>query len=165
MQVNFFNSIYAQTTNAKDFGLCDDQNLPPAYIDITDISKWVAQVVNHRNKTATFYPIDNCITTLRPDNSMDNRCDGLLKHDNNLIFIELKDRDSQGWVSDGLLQLKSSIEHFKKAHPEILCTSTIKAQLCNKQRPKAVTASNVARARFKDETGYIADINRVIELK
>lgn len=165
MQVDFFNNPHSQATNATDFGLCDDQNLTPAYIDITDQNKWIAHVVNHYSKTATFYPIDNCIATLRPDGNMDNRCDGLLKYDSNLIFVELKDRDSQGWVGDGLTQLKTSIGHFKKAHHDILVASTIKAHLCNKQRPRAVIASNVARARFKDETGYIAEINRVIELE
>lgn len=165
MQVTFFDIIHAQTTNATNFGLCDDQNLTPAYIDETNTNKWVADVRNANNKTATFYPIDNCVETLRPDNTMDNRCDGMMKYDNKLIFVELKDRDSQGWVSDGLVQLKSSIRHFKKAHPTILSSLIIKAHLCNKQRPRAVIACNIDKARFKDETGCIVEINRVITIE
>ena len=162
MQVNFFDATYAQTTNATNFGICDDQNLTPAYIDGTNTDKWVADVRNTSEKTINFHPIDNCVNTLRPDGTMDNRCDGMMKYDDKLIFIELKDRDCQGWVGDGLTQLKSSIAHFKKAHLALLNTSIIKAQLCNKQRPRAVVASNIDRARFRDETGYIVEINRVI---
>lgn len=165
MPVDFFDTQYAQTTNAASFGICDDQNSTPAYIDEYQTDKWVAHVKNANNKGVTFHPIDNSIATLRPDGNMDNRCDGLLRYDSNLIFVELKDRDSQGWVSHGLLQLRSSINHFKNAHPDILGTSTIKAQLCNRQRPRAVVACNIDRERFKDETGYTVEINRVIIVK
>lgn len=164
MSVNFFDTTRTQTSNATNFGICDDQNWSPAYIDETNIEKWVADVRNAKNKLIYFYPIDYCVDTLRSDGTMDNRCDGLIKYDNQLIFVELKDRDSQGWISDGLTQLKSSISHFEKAHPDILSTSTIKAQLCNKQRPRAVIASNAARARFKNDTGYVVEINRVLTI-
>lgn len=165
MQVDFFDSQYAQTTNAINFGICDDQDKSPAYIDITHIEKWVADVRNVNGKTTTFHPIDNCIATLRPDGNMDNRCDGLLRYDNNLIFVELKDRNNQGWLGHGLKQLKSSISHFKTMHPDLLNSITIKAHLCNKQRPSATTSYNTNRSRFKDETGYIVEINRVITVK
>ena len=140
MPVNFFNNTHAQTSNANNFGICDDQDFSPAYIDVTNTEKWVADVRNTPRKTVTFYPIDNCIDTLRPDGSQDNRCDGMLHYDNKFIFVELKDRNTHGWVAHGLLQLKSSIKHFKASHPELLSRSTINAQLCNKQRPSAVTS-------------------------
>ena len=164
MQVNFFEATHAQTTNATNFGICDDQDRTPAYIDKTNTDKWVADVRNIYKKVITFHPIDNSVDTLRPDGTMDNRCDGMMEYDNKLIFIELKDRDCQGWVRDGLTQLKSSIGHFEKAHHAMLSSLTIKAQLCNKQRPRAVIACNIDRERFRDETGYIVEINRVITI-
>lgn len=164
MQVNFFNSTHSQTTDATNFGICDDQDWTPAYIDEANTDKWVADVRNANSKTTTFHPIDNCVNTLRPDGTMDNRCDGMMKYDDKLIFIELKDRDCQGWVGNGLTQLKSSIRHFEKAYPTLLNSLTIKAHLCNKQRPRAVIASNIDRERFRDETGYIVEINRIITI-
>lgn len=164
MQVNFFDATHAQTTNATNFGICDDQNRTPAYIDETNTDNWVADVRNTSEKATTFYPIDYCVETLRPDGTMDNRCDGMMKYDDKLIFIELKDRDNQGWLGHGLKQLKSSIGHFEKAHPNLLSSLTIKAHLCNKQRPSAARSYNIIRARFKDDTGYTVDINRVITI-
>lgn len=162
MQVDFFDPAHMYSTDANNFGICDDQNMTPAYINETDTDKWIADVRNSSNNMVAFYPIDNCIDTLRSDGTMDNRCDGMLQYNNRLIFLELKDRDCQGWVADGLKQLKVSIGHFEKAHPDILKASIIRAQLCNKQRPRAVVACNTDRARFKDQTGYIVEINRVI---
>ena len=164
MQVNFFYATHAQTTNATNFGICDDQNRTPAYIDETNTDNWVADVRNTSEKTINFYPIDYCVETLRQDGTMDNRCDGMMKYDDKLIFIELKDRDNQGWLGHGLKQLKSSIGHFEKAHPNLLSSLTIKAHLCNKQRPSAARSYNIIRARFKDDTGYTVDINRVITI-
>ena len=164
MPVNFFDTTHAQTTNANNFGICDDQNKTPAYIDETNTSNWVADVKNANNKTATFYPIDNCVDTFRPDGTMDNRCDGMMKYDNNLSFIELKDRANQGWLGHGLKQLKSSIKHFKSAHPNSLNSLNIKAHLCNKQRPSAAKSYITNTASFKDDTGYIVEINRVITI-
>ena len=164
MQVNFFDATHAQTTNATNFGICDDQNRTPAYIDETNTDNWVADARNTSEKTINFYPIDYCVETLRQDGTMDNRCDGMMKYDDKLIFIELKDRDNQGWLGHGLKQLKSSIGHFEKAHPNLLSSLTIKAHLCNKQRPSAARSYNIIRARFKDDTGYTVDINRVITI-
>ena len=164
MQVNFFDTTHAQTTNATSFGICDDQDHTPAYIDETNKDKWVADVRNANGKTTTFHPIDNCINAFRTDGTIDNRCDGMLEYDNKLIFVELKNRNNQGWLGHGLKQLKSSIGHFEKAHPTLLSSSIIKAHLCNRQRPSAAKSYITSQARFKDETGYIVEINRVITI-
>lgn len=166
MQVDFFNNPNKETTNKPLFGLCDDVapvNCPktPAYIDVSDDDKWTAVVTNINRKAATFYPIDNCIEILRPDGKMDNRCDGLLEYDNDLIFVELKDRASAGWVSDGLNQLKVTIRNFKAYH-NVNDYNSIKAQLCNKQRPSAVISCKVNIEKFKDETGHKVSVDRNI---
>lgn len=169
MQVDFFNNPSKDTTNQSRFGLCDDVSpvdspRTPAYIDRSDEDKWTAVVTNSDMKAATFYPIDNCIEILRPDGKMDNRCDGMLEYDNNLIFVELKDRCSNHrWVAEGLNQLKVTINNFK-VHHNINAFASISAQLCNKQRPMAVVSCNTAVNRFKDETGYKVCVDRNITI-
>lgn len=166
MPVDFFTNPNKETTRKPLFGVCDDiapEDCPhtPAYIDDSDNEKWTAVVTNSDLKAVTFYPIDNCIEIRRPDGNMDNRCDGMLEYDRTLIFVELKDRDCQGWVRDGLNQLKITIRNFKSYHDDSDYES-IKAQLCNKQRPRAVVSCKVATERFKDETGYIVSVDRNI---
>lgn len=166
MPVDFFDNPHKEATRKPRFGLCDDiapVDCPhtPAYIDEADEDKWTAVVANANLKTVTFYPIDNCIEVLRPDGQMDNRCDGLLEYDKHLIFVELKDRDCQGWVGDGLNQLKITIRNFKAYH-DAGSYDSIKAQLCNKQRPRAVVSCKVDIEKFKDETGHKVSVDRNI---
>lgn len=167
MPIDFFNNQYKVTTRSTKFGICDD--IPefgtpktPEYIDETDPNKWTAEVTNQNKKLAAFYPIDNCIEILRHDGSMDNRCDGMLSYENNILFIELKDRMStRGWVQEGLNQLKVTIFNFKNNH-DIAQYKSISAQLCNKQRPQAVVSCKSAITKFKDETGFTVTVNRNI---
>lgn len=169
MPVDFFNNPQKMISAKPRFGLCDDValiNCPktPAYIDESSEEKWTAVVSNTHLETATFYPIDNCIEIRRPNGEMDNRCDGLLKYNNNLIFVELKDRCStHKWIADGLKQLKITINNFK-AHHNANAFASISAQLCNKQRPRAVVACNIAVNQFKDETGYKVSVDRNITI-
>lgn len=121
-------------------------------------------MTNTARKHTTFYPIDNCIEILRPDGKMDNRCDGMLNYDEDLLFVELKDRIStHGWIKEGLNQLKVTIQNFKKYH-DTAAYDHIKAQLCNKQRPAAVVSCNNEISKFKNETGYIVRVDRNITI-
>lgn len=90
--INFFDEGNKQSTKREQFGLCDDDNKQPAYIDI-DISnkeaKWIGIVINADKKEVLFYPVDNCIKLIRPDGLMAQRCEGILRSDSNtLIFTE-----------------------------------------------------------------------------
>ncbi len=166
MPVDFFDNPAKETTDEERFGLCDDvapENCPknPAYIDCIDREKWTADVSNPQRKTATFYPIDNCIEILRPNGEMDNRCDGLLEYDRNLIFVELKDRAGGKWVGEGLTQLAVTIGNFNANH-NVADFSSIRAQLCNKQRPMAVVSCKASVEKFRDDTGYIVAVDRNI---
>jgi len=168
MSVDFFNNPDKATTDSLRFGICDDVapvDCPdnPAYIDESDSGNWTAVVTNPGRKSVTFYPIDNCVEIRRPDGNMDNRCDGMLNFNKNLIFVELKDRSSQGWVGDGLKQLKITLRNFEKYH-NVRDFERIYAQLCNKQRPSAVVSCKIDVNRFKDETGYTVIVDRNIEV-
>lgn len=165
MALNFLDPQYKQTSISRIFGICDDQNKTPAYIDESDPSTWAAEVVNEDLKLVSFYPIDYCVDTLREDGKMDNRCDGLLTYEDIFIFVELKDRSKHKWVQEGLMQLEASIKHFRSAHKELSAQSVIRAQLCNKQRPRAVVSCNVERDKFKEKVGCIVNVNKRITIK
>ena len=101
MSINFFKSTCQSQTNQYKFGLCDDPNEDPAYIDIDidDCSKWIAIVENNQEIEVIFTAIDNCIEILRSDGTMDNRCDCMLTYNNHLIFVELKEKNYRNnWV-------------------------------------------------------------------
>lgn len=168
MPINFFNNPHAQSTRRKRFGICDDiaaRNCPtnPAYIDEDDEERWTAEVLNPSQQKAVFYPIDNCINIVRPDGSMDNRCDGMLGCANRLFFIELKDRDSHGWIAVGIEQLKVTLRNFRNNH-DVSQYSRITAHLCNKQRPSAVISCKTAVQQFYDETGIRLYVDRKISI-
>ncbi|MFZ4700650.1 MAG: hypothetical protein ACOYMG_11435 [Candidatus Methylumidiphilus sp.] len=153
------------TVQNHTFGLCDDPppSSLPAYIDTTDKTKWIAHVNNPSLKEVTFKAIDNCIEILRPDGTQESRCDGLLIHGNSLIFVELKDRASSGWLSKGRSQLTITIKNFKQHH-DINQFDNLEAYISNKQRPLAVTNISSEVQKFKNETGMLLKANRNISI-
>ena len=156
MPINFFLNTCKSNSSSSEFGICDDTPPPasPAYLNENDRTKWVAIVKNPDHKTANFYAIDNCINILRPDGNQESRCDGLLQVEKDLIFVELKSRESSGWFKKGREQLTTTINLFK-ANNEMNNFNSIQAYVCNDQKPR----SNVGRAasiqQFKNDTGYI----------
>lgn len=94
--IDFFIEEKKSHSNKDIFGLCDDDNKEPAYID-DDLknkdSKWIGVVRNASRKEVEFYPVDHCVELLREDNSQARRCEGILRFDeNNIVFTELKNR-------------------------------------------------------------------------
>ena len=169
MPINFFDNPAMMSTDNVNFGLCDDVapiDVPrnPAYIDEENPDNWTADVKNTTGKTAAFYPIDNCIEVLRENGEMDNRCDGMLCVNENLLFVELKDRNTGHWVADGMLQLRVTIRNFEMAH-DISQYKKVKAYICNKQRPRTVVSSKIDCQKFKDETGYDLCVDRNIKVE
>lgn len=49
-------------------------------------------VDNYYEIEVKFVPVDHCIELLKPDGTMDNRCDGCLFYEKTIIFVELKDK-------------------------------------------------------------------------
>ena len=158
--------VCKSTTQSHEFGLCDDPppSTLPAYIDTTDQAKWIAHVNNLALKEVTFKAIDNCVEIFRPDGSRESRCDGLLTYERNLIFVELKDRGTGGWVTKGRTQLTITINKFKENH-DITQFDTVEAYVCNKQTPLVVTSINSEAQRFRDDTGLLLKANRVISIE
>lgn len=114
--VNFFLE-QCQESNIIDihFGICDDKNNTPAYVDRIEQKKWIAIVENPNQRNIRFTAIDNCIDIRRSNGKMDSRCDAMLDYDENIVFIELKDQRSS-WISEGLDQLEATIKSFQANH-------------------------------------------------
>jgi hypothetical protein len=174
------------TSSSEIFGLCDDQppSISPAYINETHPAKWIGIVNNHGRRNIDFYPIDHCIPLFRPKvarqknrvirkaaqtivnlfrlKEPDNRCDGMLLCNKELIFVELKERGTSGWLNDGRIQLTVTINHFRKNH-DISDYNKIEAYVCNKLRPFANMGNANQIQRFKDETGLILNVQQGID--
>lgn len=152
------------TRNIK-FGICDDPppSTMPAYIKLYHPDDWIAIVQNQNSKEINFKAIDNCVQIFRPDGQLESRCDGMLFYENNLIFVELKDRASGGWLSKGREQITITIDHFRAIH-NINSYDKVEAYVCNKQRPLALTNNNAEVQKFKDETGFLLIASRNISV-
>lgn len=116
MIINFFRSECREITTAMRFGLCDDDNIQPAYINTTNQSIWIATVVNNLERQIEFTAIDNCIEIVRNDGQTEKRCDVMLRYENNLLFVELKTKDKD-WQSWGLGQIEATIKQIIQHEP------------------------------------------------
>lgn len=165
MQINFYKNECKTSSNATDFGICDDPppSANPAYIDNHKTSEWIAVIKNSSNKNVDFYAIDNCIEILRENGDKENRCDGFLQFNDNLFFIELKNRVSHGWLKKGRKQITVTINKFLENN-SLGDFNKVEAYVCNKQRPLTITVNNTETQKFKDDTGLILRISRNITI-
>ena len=154
MSIDYFSDCKTETKKII-FGLCDDQppQSNPAYIDEGNHIKWIGIVNNPLEKDVCFNAIDNCIDIRRNDNSMDSRCDGVLSYQNNLIFVELKEREGGQWLKKGREQLTATINRFKQ-ESDITKFSSVKGYVCNSLRPQAHFGQATNIQQFKDDTGF-----------
>ena len=165
MNVNFFDPLCQTIINAPLFGICDDPPPPskPAYIDTIDHSKWIATVENANQRELIFVAIDNCIEIFRTDGSMDSRCDAMITFQDKIIFVELKDRQSSGWLAKGESQLRNIIDIFAANYDLSLYKSKI-AYVSNKSKPNFQSGQMTRIEKFKNDTGFILKISTVIAL-
>ncbi|MFM5889931.1 MAG: hypothetical protein ACKPFD_16865 [Dolichospermum sp.] len=167
MSINFFKSTCQSQTNQPKFGLCDDPppSENPAYININDSRKWIAIVENNQEINVIFTAIDKCIEILRSDGKMDNRCDGMLTYNNNIIFVELKERKytNSVWIDDGENQLRKIISVFINNH-DLAIYKSKKAYIANSRKPNFQSSQSERMGRFKNETGFRLIIQNTIEI-
>jgi hypothetical protein len=156
MPIIFLETQCETSSSIVEFGLCDDPPpaTDPAYIDELDKTKWIAIVENPNLKTAYFYAVDHCVTVVRPDGTTDSRCDGILLYENNLVFVELKSRQSGQWLKKGREQLTNTIRNFMANH-DISTYNSVRASVCNNLKPLAHFGQATNIQKFKDDTGYI----------
>ena len=160
--INFFIEESKTHSNKNVFGLCDDDNSQPAYIDedITNKNgKWIAQVNNDSLKEIDFYPVDHCVEIKRADGKDAQKCEGILYwDDSNIVFTELKDRQLKPavWLSDAENQIIETMTCFFDNYD--IQAYHAKAWICNKQ----LTNQNYFQQilAFKGKTKDLFEINR-----
>lgn len=150
--MSFFDSKCLKAINLAEFGLCDDKENQPAYIDTQDKSKWIAEIINPASLAVDFYAIDNCLCFEGENNNKISTCDAAIKiEERKIYFIELKQRKSKGWISKVKKQLKSTLDLYRRFDPQptehIICCAS------NSQRLSAPTSNLGSLRDFKQETG------------
>lgn len=164
--LNFFEKRCQQNSKQRRFGICDRDDLNPAYLDESNGSDWVAVVENEYVETVCFTAIDNCIELKNTDGTMKRRCDGALSYSKTVIFVELKDRKIKGaeWIKVGEQQLRSTITSFEKTD-EAETFTIKKAYVANKAKPIYRDSQMARMAKFKNETGYTLRIENRIKIE
>ncbi len=167
MSINFFDANCQSQTSQSKFGLCDDPppSKDPAYIDIDDCSKWIAIVENNQEIEVIFTAIDHCTEILRSDGKMDNRCDGMLTYNNNIIFVELKERKytNSVWIEEGENQLRKIISVFINNH-DLQIFKSKKAYIANSKKPQFQYSHKERMQKFRNDTGFTLIIQNTIKV-
>ena len=141
------------------FGLCDDQNATPAYVDTTTPEKWVATVENPARKAVTFTAIDKCVIQ-DGDEPSRGRCDGTLTTEDLLYLVELKDKKDD-WQSHAIEQLASTIR-FLRDHHDLTRFRHKKAFACNKRHKPFAHIDNERMLRFHRNYGFRIDVQATV---
>lgn len=166
MPVNFFDAVCQTPTNAILFGICDTQPPPqsPAYISTTHTGDWIAIVDNPNSVDVIFTAIDNCIVILKANGvDKDSSCDCMLTYQNTIIFIELKERQSQGWLVKADNQIRNTILHFT-ANNNMAAFSSKTAYIANSLRPNMASSEMTRKQKFKDDTDFFLKIQNTISI-
>ena len=149
MKVNFLSDECVTTTSARYFGICDDDDKRPAYLHFSPgDGLCIAKVTNTSQIPVIFRAIDNCIDVLRDSGDMESRCDVLLECEQNLIFIELKNKLGR-WKAEGIDQLEKTLQLIIDSHPEYYSSFKKKrAFVANRKHPNFQEVENETMARF-----------------
>lgn len=149
----FFEERCRTGINNQRFGIRDDIENQPAYIDIECEEKWGAEIINATGQALDFYALDSCLTLRNADNSIPSLCDAAIQTaQNELYFIELKNRASKGWRGKAMQQLRNTVELYRakegKNHfIKITCC------VCNSQKPRAPESNLSPMRQFERELG------------
>ena len=130
-RIDFFGISNRQTSSKPVFGLCDEEDGNPAYIDEhieNQADKWIAVVQNNKSMEMAFHPIDHCLNLLRDDGTMAKRCEGVLSYNDlqNIVFVELKDRKLKPdrWLDDAIGQIEETLVFFYQNYNKEMFSKT-----------------------------------------
>lgn len=165
MPIEYFSKQCRSSSTITEFGLCDNPKPAndPAYISEYPSQDWIAIVRNISNLSVDFFAIDNCVEIRRSNGQIDSRCDGVLKTELGLIFVELKSRESGQWVKKGREQITATFDRFT-AEVDVALFKSIRASVCNNLRPHSNVGHMANIQQFHDDTGLVLSVNRVIEI-
>jgi len=157
MIINFDKRDCQTVTNAKKFGICDtpSPNLEPAYIDSKNGENWIATVFNYHQRVIKFTAIDHCAQILSKGIKMKKTCDAMMRFDDHVLFIELKERSGNNnqWINEGIKQLESTIQFFESTDECQLFTEK-KAFIANNKKRRYPEMNTIKIRDFKLKTGY-----------
>ncbi len=164
MSINFFKVQCLSKTSEIRFGICDDDNELPVYIDSLDENIWIATVLNAEGKVVNVTAIDKCIDFPLINGNMQSRCDAMLTCDNCLYVIELKNRRSD-WQSSGIEQLEATIQHLIDSLGTTYYNYRFrKAYVANKQHPRFHVIENEKMEKFRDIFHVRLDLQATIRI-
>jgi hypothetical protein len=163
MIIDFFDPKCQTTTSEIEFGICDDPppSNKPAYISTTDSERWIATARNSNGEALVSTAIDRCIEIKRDNGELESRCDAMIICGNKIIFVELKEGNSKGWLAKGEEQLKTIIDIFGETHSLDSYGSKI-AYVANKFKPDLESSQKTRIQKFKDQTGFTLRITNKI---
>jgi hypothetical protein len=148
-----------------EFGLCDDQSSPTAYVDIAEKNKWLATVSNPKERDVIFTAIDKCVIK-DGDARGRPRCDCMLTVGPELYLIELKERDKAGWQSVAAEQLESTIKLISESHGvEFLKEyNPKKAYICNRNKHPFFKPDFTMKKRFYNEYQFRLYVQTLVKI-
>lgn len=164
-QIDFFNSDCGfEETKSDKFGIHDElDNDTKAYLVFDSKKTWTLKVLNLKGKSIEFYPIDNCVKIYKErSNGKESTCDGMLKFDSQLIFIELTESSYKG-IEECISQIKSTICLFKKYHPHLVFAK--KNAVVSKLTRRTSTIIHERCLDFREETGFGLAVKTVLKIK
>jgi len=157
MAINFFDTQCITLISDKIFGIYD---IPPATVDTNNDEQWIAWVDNPKEIEITFIAVDKCLNI---PYSEGDRCEAIISYNENLTFIELKDRDGGRWAGKSRDQLVNTIALFKR-DVGLERYTKLSAHIANKQRPNFFAGGMNFYQQFEDETGFILRVGNVIKI-
>jgi hypothetical protein len=160
MPVNYFNAHHTES-NLQQFGLYDEPDpiKAPAYILEAQRTKWIGIVNNPNQITVHFHGIDNDLTVRvykapPHEKEWESNCDGMLHYNNNVSFIELKERQGSGWLAGATTQLINTVKLFAMQQ-NLNDLDNVDAFVCNSMRPRSNGNHMKELQRFVDETAHL----------
>lgn len=162
----FLNQCLTQVAWAK-FGIIDDNNLPgqPAFITNADPETWDVIVGNSSGKNLDFYAIDCCIRFYKEEDAaqLESSCDAAIVDQSTVYFIEIKKRESSGWLTKAINQITNTITLYRTHHPDAP-QSTIVGHVCNTLKPHAQMSYMGVIKQFRNDTGCKLVIKQELDI-
>lgn len=164
VKINFFDVDFQTEAarNDSEFGIFDPGNNQPA-LTTKDANQYQALVQNPQCHTLQFVAVDHNMVIKRPNGDTESTCDGMMYDDHLFIsFIELKDK-YQGWASEAVGQLKTTIGIFATNH-RVDDYQRRFAYAVNARHPAFNRSYKQVMQQFKAETGFVLRFGTVLDL-
>ncbi len=155
-KVDFFDSKwYVEHTTDTIFFLFDKEDGDFVKLSIKEDYKLTSVNVHNPNaKNIMFLPVDHNLDIRKEDsNDLDSTCDYLLTVNGfeQIIFGEIK-TGKKGWASDGMRQVKHTIDIFRANH-DLNQWGKCRAYVSNWRKWNARTSTRCVEESFRSDTG------------